>query len=43
MKAFASTAVPELAAKPEIDLLVEVAQHRNVSSRDNVMRGSVKP
>ncbi|MHC8381837.1 GrpB family protein [Pseudomonas sp. LB3P14] len=33
-----STAVPELAAKPEIDLLVEVAQHRNESSRDNVMR-----
>ncbi|WPN55870.1 GrpB family protein [Pseudomonas sp. P9_31] len=34
-----STAVPELAAKPEIDLLVEVAQHRNESFRDTVMRG----
>jgi GrpB-like predicted nucleotidyltransferase (UPF0157 family)/ADP-ribose pyrophosphatase YjhB (NUDIX family) len=34
-----STAVPELAAKPEIDLLVEVAEHRNESSRDAVMRG----
>ncbi|MBV4462490.1 GrpB family protein [Pseudomonas sp. SWRI79] len=33
-----STAVPGLAAKPEIDLLVEVAEHRNESSRDNVMR-----
>lgn len=29
---------PGLAAKPEIDLLVEVAEHRNESSRDNVMR-----
>jgi len=34
-----STAVPELAAKPEIDLLVEVSEHRNEFSRDNVMRG----
>ncbi|MHC8401696.1 GrpB family protein [Pseudomonas sp. MDT1-17] len=34
-----STAVPELAAKPEIDLLVEVARHRDESSRDNVMHG----
>ncbi|EJM18510.1 hypothetical protein PMI21_02082 [Pseudomonas sp. GM18] len=34
-----STAVPELAAKPEIDLLVEVAEHRNESCRDNVMLG----
>jgi GrpB-like predicted nucleotidyltransferase (UPF0157 family)/ribosomal protein S18 acetylase RimI-like enzyme len=35
-----STAVPGLAAKPEIDLLVEVSEHRNESSRDHVMRGS---
>ena len=33
-----STAVPGLAAKPEIDLLVEVAEHRNESFRDDVMR-----
>ena len=33
-----STAVPGLAAKPEIDLLVEVSEHRHESSRDDVMR-----
>ena len=34
-----STAVPGLAAKPEIDLLIEVSQHRNEACRDKVMRG----
>ncbi|YBV96884.1 GrpB family protein [Phyllobacteriaceae bacterium JZ32] len=33
-----STAVPGLAAKPEIDLLVEVSQHRNQTARDASLR-----
>lgn len=33
-----STAVPGLAAKPEIDLLVEVSEHRNDSGIDDFMR-----
>jgi GrpB-like predicted nucleotidyltransferase (UPF0157 family) len=33
-----STAVPGLATKPEIDLLVEVAEHRNEATRDASMR-----
>jgi len=33
-----STAVPTLAAKPEIDLLVEVFDHRNVKARDIAMQ-----
>jgi GrpB-like predicted nucleotidyltransferase (UPF0157 family) len=33
-----STAVPGLAAKPEIDLLVEVSGHRNEAARDDSMR-----
>jgi GrpB-like predicted nucleotidyltransferase (UPF0157 family) len=33
-----STAVPGLAAKPEIDLLVEVSEHRNQAARDASMR-----
>ncbi|MBB1630569.1 GrpB family protein [Cupriavidus sp. UME77] len=32
-----STAVPGLAAKPEIDLLVEVSAHRNEPARDSFM------
>ncbi|WP_254615883.1 GrpB family protein [Cupriavidus basilensis] len=32
-----STAVPGLAAKPEIDLLVEVSEHRNEPARDSFM------
>ncbi|GAB7547672.1 GrpB family protein [Cupriavidus sp. 8B] len=32
-----STAVPGLAAKPEIDLLVEVSEHRNEAARDRFM------
>ncbi|WP_137819628.1 GrpB family protein [Pseudomonas sp. 2FG] len=34
-----STAVPGLAAKPEIDILVEVSEHLNEPSRQNVMGG----
>jgi GrpB-like predicted nucleotidyltransferase (UPF0157 family) len=33
-----STAVPGLPAKPEIDLLVEVSEHRNQAARDASMR-----
>ncbi|WP_312808484.1 GrpB family protein [Agrobacterium cavarae] len=33
-----STAVPGLAAKPEIDLLVEVSEHRNETARDDSLR-----
>ncbi|GAA3113493.1 hypothetical protein GCM10010520_67020 [Rhizobium viscosum] len=33
-----STAVPGLSAKPEIDLLVEVREHRNEIARDSSMR-----
>ena len=33
-----STAVPGLAAKPEIDLLVEVSEHLNEAARDGSMR-----
>ena len=33
-----STTVPGLAAKPEIDLLVEVSEHRNQGSSDASMR-----
>lgn len=29
-----STAVPGLVAKPEIDILIEVSEHRNVAARD---------
>lgn len=32
-----STAVPGLAAKPEIDLLVEVSEHRDEAARDSFM------
>lgn len=32
-----STAVPGLAAKPEIDILVEVSAHRNEPARDSFM------
>ncbi len=32
-----STAVPQLAAKPEIDVLVEVLEHRNEAARDEVL------
>ena len=32
-----STAVPELAAKPEIDMLVEISAHRNASLRTSVL------
>lgn len=32
-----STAVPHLAAKPEIDVLVEVSEHRNEAARDEVL------
>lgn len=34
-----STAVPGLAAKPEIDMLVEVSAHRNERARQSVMQG----
>ncbi|QXH37552.1 GrpB family protein [Pseudomonas muyukensis] len=33
-----STAVPGLAAKPEIDVLVEVCAHRHVPARDEALR-----
>ncbi|MCY1668150.1 GrpB family protein [Rhizobium sp. SL86] len=33
-----STAVPDLAAKPEIDLLVELSEHQNEAIRDAAMR-----
>ncbi len=33
-----STAVPGLAAKPEIDLLIEIAEHREQETRDACMR-----
>lgn len=33
-----STAVPGLAAKPEIDLVAEVSEHRNEAARDSFMR-----
>lgn len=32
-----STAVPQLAAKPEIDVLIEVSEHRNEAARDAVL------
>ncbi|MGR6655062.1 GrpB family protein [Pseudomonas mosselii] len=32
-----STAVPQLAAKPEIDVLIEVSEHRNAAARDEVL------
>ncbi|UVM14623.1 GrpB family protein [Pseudomonas sp. B21-023] len=32
-----STAVPQLAAKPEIDVLIEVSEHRNEAARDQVL------
>jgi len=32
-----STAVPQLAAKPEIDVLIEVSAHRNEAARDGVL------
>ncbi|AMK31482.1 GrpB family protein [Pseudomonas mosselii] len=32
-----STAVPQLAAKPEIDVLIEVSEHRNAAARDDVL------
>jgi GrpB-like predicted nucleotidyltransferase (UPF0157 family) len=32
-----STAVPQLAAKPEIDVLIEVSEHRNEAVRDEVL------
>ncbi|MHC2148720.1 GrpB-like predicted nucleotidyltransferase (UPF0157 family) [Pseudomonas sp. 210_17 TE3656] len=32
-----STAVPQLAAKPEIDVLIEVSEHRNEVARDEVL------
>ncbi|MNG73621.1 dephospho-CoA kinase/protein folding accessory domain-containing protein [compost metagenome] len=32
-----STSVPGLAAKPEIDVLIEVHEHRNTSVRDEVL------
>lgn len=34
-----STSVPGLAAKPEIDVLIEVHDHRNASTRDEVLVG----
>lgn len=34
-----STAVPGLAAKPEIDVLIEVDEHRNVLTRDEILLG----
>ncbi|WP_081016605.1 MULTISPECIES: GrpB family protein [Pseudomonas] len=33
-----STSVPGLAAKPEIDVLIEVCDHCNASARDEVLR-----
>lgn len=33
-----STSVPGLAAKPEIDVLIEVCDHYNASARDEVLR-----
>lgn len=33
-----STSVPGLAAKPEIDVLIEVRDHCNVSARDEVLK-----
>ncbi|MGY2399999.1 GrpB family protein [Pseudomonas sp. SDO5271_S396] len=32
-----STSVPGLAAKPEIDVLIEVHDHRNASARDEIL------
>ncbi|MCE0915659.1 GrpB family protein [Pseudomonas sp. NMI760_13] len=32
-----STAVPQLAAKPEIDVLIEVSEHQNAAARDQVL------
>lgn len=32
-----STAVPQLAANPEIDVLIEVSEHRNAAARDEVL------
>lgn len=32
-----STAVPQLAAKPEIDVLIEVSEHCNAAARDEVL------
>lgn len=32
-----STSVPGLAAKPELDVLIEVHAHRNTSARDGVL------
>ena len=32
-----STAVPGLAAKPEIDVLIEVSEHRSETARDQVL------
>lgn len=32
-----STAVAQLAAKPEIDVLIEVSEHRNAAARDDVL------
>lgn len=34
-----STAVPRLAAKPEIDVLIEVEAHRDVQARNGVLLG----
>lgn len=34
-----STSVPGLAAKPEIDVLIEIHDHRNASARDEVLVG----
>ena len=34
-----STAVPGLAAKPEIDVLIEVEEHRNAPVRDEILLG----
>lgn len=34
-----STSVPGLAAKPEIDVLIEVHDHSNTSTRDEVLMG----
>ncbi|WP_323614475.1 GrpB family protein [Pseudomonas putida] len=34
-----STSVPGLAAKPEIDVLIEVHDHNNASARDEVLMG----
>lgn len=34
-----STSVPELAAKPEIDVLVEVLDHKNAQARDQLLMG----